>query len=211
MYSSRMRTARTSSRHGGGGLDQIPLNFPLGCGPGPDPPKLPPWVRAWKPGEPPPRPGTPPGTRHPPTPTPGRRHTPPGTRHTPVNRITDTCKNITLPQTSFAGGKYSIPKSILPQMGCLQSYKASSCSKFQNPLVHKSENRCRHCSLFRVSFTVSSLKTSATRLCDMLRACSNSVQVAIFPLSSSTHFSLQHLLSHVTAGKNQISSEEVVW
>ena len=23
----------------------------------------------------------------------------------PVNRITDTCKNITLPQTSFAGGK----------------------------------------------------------------------------------------------------------
>ena len=74
-----------------------------------------------------------------------------------------------------------------------------------------SENRCRHCSLFRVSFTVSSLKTSATRLCDTLRACSNSVQVAIFPLSSSTHFSLQHLLSHVTAGKNQISSEEVVW
>ena len=45
---------------------QIPLNFPLGCGPGtrspsisplavgletprPDPPKLPPWVCAWKP------------------------------------------------------------------------------------------------------------------------------------------------------------------
>ena len=75
----------------------------------------------------------------------------------------------------------------------------------------KSENRCRHCSLFRVSFTVSTLKASATRLCDTLRACSNSVQVAIFPLSSSTHFSLQHLLSHVTAGKKQISSEEVVW
>ena len=77
--------------------------------------------------------------------------------------------------------------------------------------ILKSENRCRHCSLFRVSFTVSSLKTSATRLCDMLLACSNSVQVAIFPLLSSTHFSLQHLLSHVTAGKKQISSEEVVW
>ena len=77
--------------------------------------------------------------------------------------------------------------------------------------LYKSENRCRHCSLFRVSFTVSSLKTSATCLCDTLRACSNSVQVTIFPLSSSTHFSLQHLLSHVTAGKNQISSEEVVW
>ena len=32
---------------------QIPLNFPLGCGPGdppqPDLPKLPPWVWAWKP------------------------------------------------------------------------------------------------------------------------------------------------------------------
>ena len=25
----------------------------------------------------------------------------------PVNRMTDRCKNITLPQTSFAGGKYS--------------------------------------------------------------------------------------------------------
>ena len=30
-------------------LDQIPLNFPLGCGPGPNPPQLPPWVWAWKP------------------------------------------------------------------------------------------------------------------------------------------------------------------
>ena len=28
-------------------------------------------------------------------------------RHSPhVNRMTDRCKNITLPQTSFAGGKY---------------------------------------------------------------------------------------------------------
>ena len=25
----------------------IPLNFPLGCGPGPDPPQLPPWLWAW--------------------------------------------------------------------------------------------------------------------------------------------------------------------
>ena len=31
------------SRH----LGQIPLNFPLGCGPGPDPPQLPPWLWAW--------------------------------------------------------------------------------------------------------------------------------------------------------------------
>ena len=63
----------------GVGLDQIPLNFPLGYGPGPDPsqlppfvlawrppwpdpPQLPPWVWAWKParhaGIPPPRPAT---------------------------------------------------------------------------------------------------------------------------------------------------------
>ena len=27
---------------------------------------------------------------------------------TPVNRMTNRCKNITLPQTSFAGGKYHL-------------------------------------------------------------------------------------------------------
>ena len=62
MHSSRMRTARSSSRRGGGGsphtpkqappLEQTPLNFPLGCGPGPDPPQLPPWVLAWRPPQP---------------------------------------------------------------------------------------------------------------------------------------------------------------
>ena len=31
----------------GVGLDQIPLNFPPGCGPELDPPQLPPWVWAW--------------------------------------------------------------------------------------------------------------------------------------------------------------------
>ena len=52
MHSRRMRTARSSSRRGGGVSTpqppppQIPLNFPLGCGPGPDPPELPPWVWA---------------------------------------------------------------------------------------------------------------------------------------------------------------------
>ena len=30
-----------------GGLDLIPLNFPLGCGPGSDPPQFPPWVWVW--------------------------------------------------------------------------------------------------------------------------------------------------------------------
>ena len=81
-----MCTARSSTYHGGWAwtrspstsplgvdLDQIPLNFPLRCGPGPDPPQLPPWVWAWKPARyagtrHPPETGTPPGTRHPPGP-----------------------------------------------------------------------------------------------------------------------------------------------
>ena len=38
--------------------------------------------------------------------SPRTRHSPPGADPPPpVNRITDACKNITLPQTSFAGGK----------------------------------------------------------------------------------------------------------
>ena len=54
-----MRTTHSSSRHGGVSTPpgQIPLNFPLGCGPGPDPPQLPPWVWAWS--RPPLGPGTP--------------------------------------------------------------------------------------------------------------------------------------------------------
>ena len=70
-----MRTARSSSRPGGGGLNQAP-----------------------PPDQTPPGPGTA-QTRHPPrdqTP-----HAPPP----PVDRMTDRCKHITLPQTSFAGGK----------------------------------------------------------------------------------------------------------
>ena len=62
MHSSRMRTTRSSSRHGGVSTSppeqatpleqvppprQIPLNFLPGCGPGLDPPQLPPWVWAW--------------------------------------------------------------------------------------------------------------------------------------------------------------------
>ena len=38
MHFSRMRTARSSSRPGGG---PDPLHFPLGCWPGPDPPQFP--------------------------------------------------------------------------------------------------------------------------------------------------------------------------
>ena len=49
MHSSRMLTAHSSSRHGGLHTPpgQIPLNFPLACAPGPDPPQLPPWLWAW--------------------------------------------------------------------------------------------------------------------------------------------------------------------
>ena len=49
MHSSRMCTARSSSHHRGSlhPPSQIPLDFPLGCGPGPDPPKFPPWLWAW--------------------------------------------------------------------------------------------------------------------------------------------------------------------
>ena len=36
----------------------------------------------------------------------------------PVNRMTDRCKNITLPQTSFAGGKKSFPESF-----CIRTLK----------------------------------------------------------------------------------------
>ena len=117
MHSSRMRTAHSSSRHGGWvstppgkiplkfplgvGLDQIPLNFPLGCGPALDPPQLPPWV--WGLDqiplnfplgvglEPPPR----------------TRSRPPPKDQAPspwTEFLTHVCENITLPQTSFAGG-----------------------------------------------------------------------------------------------------------
>ena len=54
----------------------------------------------------------PPRTRHPPGPgTPQDQTAPQGTRpldqaHPPVNRMTDRCKHITLPQTSFADGNY---------------------------------------------------------------------------------------------------------
>ena len=37
--------------------------------------------------------------------TPPRRKHPPGGSTPPVNRMTNRCKNITLPQTSFTGGK----------------------------------------------------------------------------------------------------------
>ena len=91
MHSSRMRTARSSSRPGG--LHQAP--------PGtrhPSRDQAPPWdqipfrTRHTLQRRPPSRPGTPPGAD------------PPGPG-TPPRGQTHTCKHITLPQTSFAGSK----------------------------------------------------------------------------------------------------------
>ena len=89
-----MRTACSSS-HPGGGLHQAPLPLgagtppgvgtPLGAGTSPqDQPSLGP--------DSPQGPGTPPD------------QAPPRTRHPPRGQ-THACKHITLPQTSFAGGK----------------------------------------------------------------------------------------------------------
>ena len=50
-----------------------------------------------------------------------RRCTPP----TPVNRITDRCKNINLPQTSFAGGKY-----VKSHIVCSPEDNLNSLNKF---------------------------------------------------------------------------------
>ena len=93
MHSSWMSTACSSS--------QVPGGDPLGA----DTPQ-----NRHPPEQTPPR-SRPPHTRH----LPGSRSSPdqappgadtPRTRHPPpVNRMTNRCKNITLPQTSFAGGK----------------------------------------------------------------------------------------------------------
>ena len=105
----------------GVGLEQIPLNYPLGYGPGPDPPQLPPWVWAWSPPKPDP-PKLPPWVwackpaRHagipPPAWRPAARHAGiPPTMHVGIASplwtefLPHTSENITLPKTSFAGGK----------------------------------------------------------------------------------------------------------
>ena len=130
MHASRMRTTRSSSRWWGGGLVLIPLKFtlgcgrgsdppqfPLGCGPGSDPPQFPPWVWAWTCS---------------PSISPldvdlargvslaggspcqggllGRGVSQNALRQTPppwTEFLTHASENITLPQTSFAGGKDS--------------------------------------------------------------------------------------------------------
>ena len=120
MHSSRMRTACSSSRQGGGVSTSVHAGIPPRCGPGDPParplnfppgvrlethpppgqtPQLSLWVWAWRPaghtGIPPPPPQLP--ARHagiPPPPPP-----PPRTEF-----LSHASKNMTLPQTSFAGG-----------------------------------------------------------------------------------------------------------
>ena len=133
MHSSRMRTARSSSR--AGGLHQAPPQDqpPRACTlPWKQAPleQVPPWNRHPPGPDPPgagtlPGAGTPPGSRHPPgagTPrgagTPPQEQAPPGAGTPPgpdhplipekapsPRGQTHTCKHITLPQTSSAGGK----------------------------------------------------------------------------------------------------------
>ena len=101
MHSSRMRTARSSSRPGGP-PSGTPHPQDQAHTPARDQP-LPPGNRHHPPG-----PGTPPWTRHSPLEqAPLQEQTPLGTGtppppdqapHPPVNRITDACENITLPQ-----------------------------------------------------------------------------------------------------------------
>ena len=107
MHSNRMRTTRSSSHLGGS-----PPVTPLGADPpGSRPPArhagIPPAMQAgiatsWRP-----------AARH--AGIPPAMHA--GIAHPPVNRMTDKCKNITLPQTLFAGGYKgeggsSVPKNL---------------------------------------------------------------------------------------------------
>ena len=78
-------------------------------------------------------PGTPPGTRHPPGADPPEQTHPqdqasPGTRHHPppwTEFLTHAYENITLPQTSFAGGKHDIFKKLK----LYDTKKSHRCSK----------------------------------------------------------------------------------
>ena len=93
MHSSRMRTVSSSSHPGGVSTRHPPEQTPLGTAP---PDQAPPGSRPpipqtrLPPDQAPPR-STPPDQ------APPQEHTP-QTRHPPVDRITDACENITLPQ-----------------------------------------------------------------------------------------------------------------
>ena len=46
----------------------------------------------------------------------------------PVNRITDACKNITVSQTLFAGGKHGATPSLMPENCYFASYRYVGCA-----------------------------------------------------------------------------------
>ena len=46
----------------------------------------------------------------------------------PVNRMTDACKNITVSQTSFAGGKHGATPSLMPENCYFASYRYVGCA-----------------------------------------------------------------------------------
>ena len=47
-------------------------------------------------------------------------------RDPPVNRMTNRCKNITLPQTSFAGGSNSMPQRLRINVSSIELYEWNS-------------------------------------------------------------------------------------
>ena len=152
MHSNRMCTARSSSRLWGGSTSVhvgipplgVGLETPPGCGPGHPPgvgldtppgqtPQLPPWVWAWRP------------ARHAGNTPPDtckvcwkyhlqcmlRYHPPPPPR---TEFLTYPSENITLPQTSFPGGKnidhslFAITISQMSPMLGLINYRSWRCT-----------------------------------------------------------------------------------
>ena len=121
MHSSRMRTAHSLTvSHCI--LCTPPCNHPpttMHTPPQPCMPSLQPCMPPWQP-------HMPPATTHPPKKphTPQKNHTRP-----PVNRMTNRCKNITLPQTSFAGGNNRL--AHLPPPGKFWIYIAMNAMPSQ--------------------------------------------------------------------------------
>ena len=51
-----------------------------------------------------------------------------GMQPPPVNRMTDACKNITVSQTLFAGGKHGATPSLMPENCYFASYRYVGCA-----------------------------------------------------------------------------------
>ena len=81
----------------------------------------------WQPCTPPLHPHMPPSNH-----TPPGNHACPPSNHTcpPVNRMTNRCENITLPQTSFAGGNYTKDISLSKSSTCQLTYLCNYFTTF---------------------------------------------------------------------------------